>query len=198
MKLKPEDFYRLSLIFTAFRILKIPYSQNRMNPTAPFDTKRDLTFSRLVPVKRALMWRAWTEPELLMQWFCPRPWKTVQCDIDLRPGGKFETTMLSPEGQRISNIGCYLEIVDAQKLVWTNAFLPGFRPKVSTDETNQPGPNFIFTGVIEFADSGQDTQYTATVLHADAESCQKHADMGFEIGWDIALDQMVQMIKEKG
>jgi len=167
-----------------------------MHPTIPFDPTLDLTFSRLVPVKKDAMWRAWTEPERLMQWFCPLPWKTIQCEIDLRPSGKFETTMLSPDGQHISNVGCYLEVVPHQKLVWTNAVLPGFRPKTESSESSLPNPGFTFTAVIEFEDKGQDTHYKATVLHADVENCKKHADMGFEIGWGIALDQMIQMIQK--
>ena len=42
----------------------------------------DLEFERFVPVPRQLMWRAWTEPEHLMKWFCPRPWQTTECEID--------------------------------------------------------------------------------------------------------------------
>ena len=142
-----------------------------MNTRLSINSNLDLSFTRLVPVKRGLFWRAWTEPELLVKWFCPLPWQTTQCEIDLYPGGKFETTMQSPEGQRISNIGCYLEIDPQKKLIWTNAFSPGFRPKSQINKTIQSGPNFEFTAIIELTDSGNQTRYTATVMHSDHESC---------------------------
>lgn len=88
----------------------------------------DLSFIRTVDVPRQLVWRAWTEPELLKQWFCPLPWKTIDCEIDPRPGGIFRTTMQSTEGQDFPNSGCYLEVIPNEKLVWTNALLQGFRP----------------------------------------------------------------------
>jgi uncharacterized protein YndB with AHSA1/START domain len=105
--------------------------------------------------------------------------------------------MQSPEGQRISNIGCYLEIDPQKKLIWTNAFSPGFRPKSQINKTIQSGPNFEFTAIIELTDSGNQTRYTATVMHSDHESCQIHANMGFEQGWDKALNQMVEMIQNE-
>ena len=93
------------------------------------DPRLDLQFERIVEVPRELIWRAWTTPELLKQWFTPAPWKTVDCEIDLRLGGIFRTVMRSPEGQEIPGEGCYLEIVENEKLVWTNALAPGFRPR---------------------------------------------------------------------
>ncbi len=69
-----------------------------MKPTYQPNSKLDLCFTRVVQVPRAMVWRAWTEPELLKPWFCPLPWKTIDCEIDLRPGGMFRTTMQSPEG----------------------------------------------------------------------------------------------------
>ena len=63
------------------------------------DGRLDLELTRFTKVPRALLWRCWTEPEHLMPWFCPLPWKTIDCEIDLRPGGVFRTTMLSPEGK---------------------------------------------------------------------------------------------------
>lgn len=92
----------------------------------------DLVLERVVDVPRELVWAAWTTPELLKPWFCPLPWKTVGCEIDLRAGGVFRTVMQSPEGQQFPNIGCYLEIIKNEKLVWTNALEPDFRP------ANQP------------------------------------------------------------
>lgn len=75
-------------------------------PNAQFD----LSFSRVIDVPKELVWRVWTEPELLKPWFCPLPWKTIDCEIDLRPGGIFRTTMQSPEGKEFPGTGCYLEV----------------------------------------------------------------------------------------
>jgi uncharacterized protein YndB with AHSA1/START domain len=75
------------------------------------DPELDLVLERVVDVPPALVWRAWTEPERLKRWFTPKPWQTVECEIDLRPGGIFRTTMRSPEGEDTPHVGCYLEVV---------------------------------------------------------------------------------------
>lgn len=155
----------------------------------------DLSFTRVVDVPKELVWRAWTEPELLKPWFCPLPWKTIDCEIDLRPGGIFRTTMQSPEGAEFPNAGCYLDVKPDEKLVWTNALLPGFRPALATPTCGADDASFMFTAMIELADHAGGTRYTATVMHADAAGCRTHAAMGFEAGWGAALDQLVAMIK---
>jgi uncharacterized protein YndB with AHSA1/START domain len=160
------------------------------------DPNLDLSFTRIVDVPRSLVWRAWTEPELLKPWFCPLPWKTIDCEIDLRPGGIFHTTMQSPEGREFPNSGCYLEIIPQTKLVWTNALLSGFRPSLPVATCGSDDVNFMFTASIELADHAGGTRYSATVLHADEAGCKKHAAMGFEGGWGAALDQLVAMIKK--
>ena len=159
------------------------------------NSKLDLSFTRVVDVPRSLVWRAWTEPELLMPWFCPVPWKTIACEIDLRPGGAFRTTMQSPEGSEHPNAGCYLDVVSEEKLVWTNALEPRYRPRTMAAACGSDDGEFLFTAMVELADEGQGTRYTATVMHADEAGCNKHAAMGFEAGWGTALDQMVAMIK---
>ena len=75
------------------------------------DPKLDLVLECIVDVPKELVWKAWTQPELLKQWFTPKPWSTVDCELDLRPGGIFRTVMRSPEGQDFTNLGCYLEVV---------------------------------------------------------------------------------------
>ena len=167
-----------------------------MKPSYQPDSKLDLSFTRTVDVPRSLVWRAWTEPELLKPWFCPLPWKTIDCEIDLRPGGMFRTTMQSPEGKEFPNVCCYLEVLPQTKLVWTNALLPGYRPSVVTETCGSDEASFLFTAMIELADHAQGTRYTATVIHADEAGCKQHADMGFEGGWGTALDQLVAMIKQ--
>src|SRR5438309_7366408 len=119
------------------------------------DPKLDLFFERIVDVPRELVWRAWTTPELLKKWFTPVPWRTVDCEIDLRPGGIFRTVMRSPEGEDFPAGGCYLEVIENERLVWTSVLTAGFRP---TPQSANPDHNELaFTGVISLEPSGKGT-----------------------------------------
>lgn len=157
------------------------------------DPKLDLTFERIVDVPPVLVWKAWTMPEHLKHWFTPVPWKTIGCEIDLRPGGRFFTVMQSPEGQIFPNAGCYLEVVENEKLTWTNALLPGFRPAPLPKV--EESVSFVFTATIKLAAHGKGTRYIATVRHADVAGCDKHRALGFEQGWGKALEQLVAYSK---
>jgi uncharacterized protein YndB with AHSA1/START domain len=155
----------------------------------PLNPLLDLSFKRVVNLPKEKIWRAWTTPELITQWFTPAPWKTIACEIELRPGGIFSTLMQSPEGQDFPNTGCFLEVIPNQRLIWTNAFEPDFRPAKFDPEM------FAFTGIIELEDHPEGTLYRATVMHADTESCHKHNSMGFHEGWGAALDQLITLME---
>ena len=161
----------------------------------PTDPALDLVFERIVDVPRELIWAAWTTPEHLKKWFTPAPWKTVDCEIDLRPGGMFRTVMRSPEGQEFPSAGCYLEIVPNERLVWTSALEPGFRPAKRTAEPGHECADLLFTAIISLEAQGSGTQYTARAVHGDAESCRKHAEMGFHEGWGAAFEQMLELVR---
>ncbi len=164
-----------------------------MNKMPILDSRFDLKIERIVDVPKELVWKAWTTPEHLMPWFCPVPWKTVECEIDLRPGGIFRTTMQSPEGEQFPNMGCYLEVVENHKLVWTDTLLPGFRPAPHPES----GAGLFFTAFIILEDHGKGTKYTAIALHRDAKDKQQHEEMGFFDGWNTVLDQLVVYAKTK-
>lgn len=151
----------------------------------------DLVLERVVDVTPEQLWTAWTTPDLLMPWFCPKPWSVVACEIDLHIGGKFATTMQSPEGEQFPNDGCYLEIVPNQRLVWTNMLTENFRP-APTDHLG-----FGFTGVLTFESTSEGTKYKAIARHSSVEHCKQHADMGFQEGWSIVLDQLIAFIKSR-
>ena len=160
-----------------------------------FDPRLDLVLERIVDLPPALVWAAWTIPEHLTQWFTPAPWNTVACEIDLRPGGSFRTVMRSPEGQEFPNVGCYLEIIKNEKLVWTNALTPGYRPSSpSAGEVADCGL-FLFTAVILLEPHQKGTKYTALVLHKDEAGRKQHEEMGFHEGWGKALDQLIAYMK---
>jgi uncharacterized protein YndB with AHSA1/START domain len=160
----------------------------------PPDPRLDLVLERIVGVPRALVWTAWTVPEHVKKWFTPAPWTTVDCEIDLRPGGIFRTVMRSPEGQEFANLGCFLEVVENQKLVWTNVLAPGYRP--SSRPSDDSCDAFAFTAVISLEPHADGTKYTALVIHGDEESRRKHQEMGFHEGWGKALDQLVAIARK--
>lgn len=156
-----------------------------MTMTFTPDPKRDLVLERVVDVTPALVWRAWTEPEHLKVWFCPRPWRVTECEMDLRPGGTFRTTMCSPEGEEHPNTGCFLDVVPNERLVFTDALLSNYRPA---------GKGFM-TAIITLTPEGAGTRYRAVAIHADEAGRKQHEEMGFEQGWGTALDQLVEHAK---
>jgi uncharacterized protein YndB with AHSA1/START domain len=154
-----------------------------------FDPALDLIIERSIDVPPALLWRAWTEPEQLKKWFTPAPWQTVGCEIDLKPGGIFSFTMRSPEGEEFTHTGCYLNVVENTRLVWTLALGPGFRPLPGSSDVPQ------FTAIISMQAHAAGTRYSARAMHRDAAGCRQHEAMGFHEGWGVGTDQMAAMCK---
>ena len=152
-----------------------------------FDLKIERTLD--IPVERA--WKAWTTPELICEWFCPKPWKVVECEIDLVPGGIFKTIMQSPEGEKHPKLGCFLEIVPFKKIVWTDVLLPGFQPA----DLPTSGAGLAITCIISFEEREGATFNTAIARHKNDEDRKKHLEMGFHEGWGICADQLVELMK---
>ncbi|MFD1340943.1 SRPBCC family protein [Litorisediminicola beolgyonensis] len=149
-----------------------------------FDDTLDLRLERVIAASPETLWRCWTDPELLKQWFCPRPWKVSHVELDLRPGGIFLTAMEGPEGERPEpEAGCVLAVEPARLFAFTDSLGPDYRPRASG----------FMTAVISFTPEGTGTRYVARVLHATAKDRQAHLDMGFEQGWGTALDQLVEL-----
>jgi uncharacterized protein YndB with AHSA1/START domain len=167
--------------------------------TRPFvhhpDPRLDLVLERTVDVPRELVWKAWTTPAHLVKWFTPRPWSTVDCEIDLRPGGRFRTVMRSPEGEDFPNIGCYLEVIEHERLSWTDALEAGFRPARAAADNMPGGGLTAFTAVITLAAAGKGTRYTALAMHKTEAERKAHEEMGFHDGWGKALDQLVEVVR---
>ncbi len=163
---------------------------NDFKPNPDFD----LVLERTISVPPDKEWAAWTEPELLKQWFTPAPWKTVAVDIDLRPGGRCVTTMESPEGEQFPNAGCYLEVEPNRLLVFTSVMTEDYRP-VSPSNGAEDLP---FTARIEIEPAGDGgTHYRAIAIHPDNETAQRHSEMGFAEGWGAALDQLVALMSSR-
>lgn len=161
-----------------------------------FNPALDLVLTRTTTVAPELVWKAWTTPDLIVQWFTPKPWTTPECEIDLRPGGRFYTLMQSPEGETFAGESCILEVVENKRLVWTSGLIGGFRPTSKPGSEESPG-SFPFTAIIELEPNGSGgTNYKVTLVHGDEATKQKHDGMGFETGWGAAFDQLVELMSK--
>lgn len=147
---------------------------------------RELRLSRLIHAPRTLLYRAWTEPDLVKQWFCPRPWTTPVVELDVRPGGSSYVLMRGPDGTEFPNRGVYLDVVPNERLVFTDAYVSAWEP------AEKP----FMTGIISFADEAGGTRYTARVLHWSEADRDTHEQMGFHDGWGKATDQLEALVRE--
>ncbi len=150
--------------------------------TAP-GSDRELVLTRLIPAAREKLYRAWTEPELLKQWFAPLPWTTPSAELDVRPGGANLIVMRGPDGKDFPNRGVYLEVVPNRRLVFTDAYTQAWEP------SEKP----FMTVIVTFEDEGGQTRYTARVRHWTQADRQAHEDMGFHQGWGQCADQLAAL-----
>jgi uncharacterized protein YndB with AHSA1/START domain len=150
---------------------------------ASFPADRELVLTRLIDAPREKLYRAWTDPELLKQWFAPKPYTTPVARLDVRSGGSAFIVMRGPDGQDLPNHGVYLEVVPNERLVSTDAFT----------EAWQPSTKPFMTLILTFEDEGGKTRYTARVRHWTVEDREAHEKMGFHEGWGICTDQLAAL-----
>lgn len=144
----------------------------------------ELVLTRLIPAPREKLFRAWTEPELLKQWFAPLPFTTPYAEMDVRPGGSSLVVMRGPDGTEFPNRGVYLEVVTNARIVATDAFTSAWVP------AEKP----FMTMVLTFDDEDGKTRYTARVLHGTAADREAHEKMGFHEGWGKCADQLTALV----
>lgn len=155
----------------------------------------DLVLERTLDAPRDLVWKAWTDPKLLKQWFAPKPYEISEVEMDLQPGGIFRIRMVGPDGFDTGhgNPGCVLEVVDGERLVWTSALGPQYRPAEMATEGCE---SFPMTAVVTFADAGNGkTLYRAVALHKNAADRDVHEKMGFDEGWGKCAEQLEELAR---
>ena len=141
----------------------------------------DLVVSRIIKAPRSAVWEAWKNPQHFVKWWAPAPVVTTSNKHEFFAGGGFDTTMTLEDGTVMEGgEGCFLEVVENERIVFTDALRGGWRPNEEA----------FFSAVIALEQHAQGTLYTATALHKNDEDRQSHADMGFLEGWGTAIDQL--------
>ena len=144
------------------------------------DPELDLILEREINAPRDTLYNCWTTPEHLVHWFVPKPHRVTACELDVRVGGKFNTTF-DVDGAEMHNNGVYLEVILNEKLVFTDAYTEGWKPAAEP----------FLTAILTFEDiGGGRTKYTAIARHRNADSAKTHKDMGFYDGWGTVVTQL--------
>lgn len=145
---------------------------------------RELSLTRLIPAPREKVYRAWTDPDLLKQWFAPLPYTTPHAELDVHPGGTSFVVMRSPEGVEMPNSGVYLEVIENERIVLTDAYTRAWEP------AEKP----FMTVILTFEDEAGQMRYTARVCHLTEADCEAHEKMGFHAGWGEATNQLAALV----
>jgi len=155
-----------------------------MTVTTTTTSDRDLVLTRIIDAPPAKVYRAWTEPALLTQWFAPLPYTTAVVELDVRPGGSNYIVMRTPDGNDMPNRGVYLEVVKNERLVFTDAFTKAWEPAAKP----------FMTVILTFENVGGKTKYTVLVRHGTKEDRELHEKMGFHKGWGQCADQLAALV----
>lgn len=149
-----------------------------------FDPKLDFAIERRIDAPTRLVWEALTKPEHMKEWYMPKAWGRVsKAELDVRPGGMFSIDIAVGDGPDIPNLGCYLEVVPMERLVWTSMLFPGYRPAVFDD--------IPITAIVTMESIGEGTRYVFTALHRNEADFEADMSSGFYQGTEIAVDQLV-------
>lgn len=154
--------------------------------TIPSPARYVLTLDRMIEAPLANVWRCWTEPKLMEEWFCPKPWRATEISLDLRPGGEMTSIFRGPDGESFPNAGVFLEVVPMKRLVSTDAFRAGWVPSERA--------YMVTETLLSEAGPGR-THMIWRALHWNEETMKEHEAMGFEAGWGAAAAQLEALAK---
>jgi uncharacterized protein YndB with AHSA1/START domain len=159
-----------------------------MSNAPAIDPKLDFAIERTIDAPVRLVWEALTKPEHLKEWYMPREWgRVTRAELDLRPGGIVRIDIAVKDGPEVPNLGCVLEVVPQQRLVWTSMLFPGYRPAVFDD--------IPITAIMTMESVGTGTRYVFTALHRSEEDLKNNKESGFYQGTQIAIDQLVERVQ---
>jgi len=149
--------------------------------TAPTD--REIVLTRIFDAPRAMVFDAFTKPELLKRWFGPRGWSLDVCEVDLKVGGKWRFVMRGLDGTSMGMGGVYLEIAPPERLVSTESF------------DDHPGESVVTTVLVE--ERGKTTM-TGTLLYQSKEIRDAVIKSGMEHGAGESYDRLAELIASNG
>jgi uncharacterized protein YndB with AHSA1/START domain len=132
------------------------------------------------------VWKAWTEVELLDQWWAPKPWKTNTKSMDFRDGGRWLYYMEGPDGSRHYCKMDYKSITPEKKVIGDDAFCD----ENGNNNTGLPGMHWE----IEFSKAGSGTKVEVEITFASQADMDRIIEMGFKEGFAAAHGNLDELL----
>jgi len=145
--------------------------------------ERALTLTRVFDAPRDLVWRAWTDPRHLAQWFGPRGFTSSVPELDVRVGGALRIVMHGPDGNDYPMKGVFREVAPPTRLVFTNIAIDNDGNHLLEGET---------TVILE--EQGGKTRLTLTTHAKGLVPAAPQMLAGMEAGWSQSLDKMAELV----
>ncbi|MEO8590952.1 MAG: SRPBCC domain-containing protein [Flavobacteriales bacterium] len=162
-------------------------------------TEDSLEITRTFNAPPALVYRAWTEPEMMRQWFGgPPPFITPVCEVDVRSGGAWRMVMRDPEGVDYPLKGAFEEVVPGERLVMngTLAEHPASFHGIVRNQfpAGHPEPSPEFSWTVTFADVPGGTRLTMRMRLPDRIHRDAHIKLGTELGWGASMQRLAELL----
>jgi len=156
--------------------------------------EKEFVITRTFDAPRELMWKAWTDPESVKRWWGPKDFTSPVSKIDFRVGGSYLNCMRSPEGQDYWSTGVYREIVEPEKIVYTDSFSDAEGNLVSASYYGMSGDwplELLVT--VTFEEHGGKTRLTLRHIGIPAG---ENRDMA-KAGWDESFDKLAEYLEKE-
>ena len=153
-----------------------------------------MTVTRVFDAPRELVWKAWTEPKYVMQWWGPTGFSAPVCKMDFRVGGKSLLCMKSPDGQEFWNAVEYIEIVPLEKIVSSMYFADAQGNKIEPEELGIEHESIEGAyDVTLFEDLGNGKTKLTQIGNEPMESAKESGQVE---GWNQILDKVAAVVAE--
>ncbi len=152
-------------------------SSSTQKPAAPA-----LVLSRVFDAPRDLVFKAWTDPRHVAQWWGPNGFTNPVCELDVRPGGAIRIDMRGPDGIVYPMKGVFHEIVEPERLVFTS----------SAVEDEKGHPQLVVRFTVTFDEHNGKTKLTVRAVVVTSGPAAAGALAGMEQGWTEMLDRLAE------
>jgi uncharacterized protein YndB with AHSA1/START domain len=131
---------------------------------------------------RELVWKVWTDPAHVAQWWGAPGMTTRVDELNFRPGGTWRSVMVAPDGSEFPQSGVFSEVVAPERIVTSAEF----------DYGADTPHRMVLTYKLD--DLGEKTKMTMVITHATVEMRREHEAMGVVERWNLNFDSLVDYL----